>query len=185
MNEEKRNLVVEWKIRFNEIIKGRQAKPQERRKRMFDKELIVMSDRKFQNKKEVISYLAELKNGCVGDPAGYRKDVFARENAIATYVGFDTAIPHAKSAFVNEPFVLYARLPESIEWGDDGETVSQVFLLGVPKDANGENARLHLQIIAALTKRLMHESFRRTLNEAGTKEEIYQLFTNLEKEIML
>ena len=171
MNEEKRNLVVEWKIRFNEIIKGRQAKPQERRKRMFDK--------------EVISYLAELKNGCVGDPAGYRKDVFARENAIATYVGFDTAIPHAKSAFVNEPFVLYARLPESIEWGDDGETVSQVFLLGVPKDANGENARLHLQIIAALTKRLMHESFRRTLNEAGTKEEIYQLFTNLEKEIML
>ncbi len=150
---------------------------------VFDKDLIVLMDQTFENKGHVISYLSHLANPNVDDAEKYQEDVFAREAAIATFIGFGTAMPHAKSTAANKPFVIYARLKEPVQWGDENEFATQLFMIGVPHDASGKNARLHLQIIAALSRSLIHESFRRRLDEAQSQEAIFALLKEIEEEI--
>lgn len=148
---------------------------------MFDKNLIVLTGEKFEDQKDVISYLSELNNPYLKDASAYRQDVLERENEVSTFVGYNTAIPHAKSEAVREPFVICAKLENSVSW--NGEDAKQIFMLGVPKDANGENAMLHLKILCELSKNLMRENFRDALDQAQSSDEIYNLVRHIEEEI--
>lgn len=149
---------------------------------MFDKRLIVMQERTFQSKDEVLEYLTHLENDKVSDADGYAKDVREREATFATYTIDGVAIPHAKSENVTEPFIVYARLNQAVHWGDDeGEDAVQVFLLGVPKSGNN----LHLELLTRLSKKLIHEDFRNSLASAPNTEEIYQLLKKFEEEMSI
>ena len=152
---------------------------------MFEKELIIMPDRKFGSKEEVIRYLTHLDNSRVLDADAYEKAVLEREAAFVTYVGYGIGMPHAKTEAVAEPFAVYARLANEVQWGEDeGETVSQIFLLGVPagKNTDASFANLHLKMLAMLSRHLMHEDFRNRLENAADAEEIYQILKNLKEE---
>lgn len=37
------------------------------------------------------------------------------ENTISTFIGYDTAIPHAKTDTVKTPFVAYAKLSHAMD----------------------------------------------------------------------
>lgn len=152
---------------------------------MFDKQLIVMPDQTFQSKEEVLDYLTHLDNSRVADQDGYAKDVKEREATFATYIFEGIAIPHAKTDYVKEPFVAYARLREKVRWGDEeGEDADQVFLLGVPKTSKDNAfANLHLQILTSLSKKLVHEDFRESLKNASSADEIYDLLKKFEEEM--
>ena len=66
-------------------------------------------------------------------------------------------------------------------FGEEGEDARVVFLIGVPQAGNGEqNNNLHLKILAALSKKLIHDSFRQSLSEAQTVQEVYQLLQEIE-----
>lgn len=149
---------------------------------MFEKNLTIITDKKFKNKNEVISYLANLKNQNVIVPSDYEKDVLERESVVSTYIGFGVAIPHAKSNSLKAPFVIYAKFTEGVIWDESDEKVNQVFMIGVPKSENGqdENSRLHLKILSELSKSLMRPAFRDELIQAK-EEEVFQLLKTIEE----
>ena len=95
-----------------------------------------------------------------------------------------SAIPHAKSSAVETPFVSFARLKAPVPWGTEpGEDARMVFLIGVPEAAGGTDTNLHLKILAALSKKLMHASFRHRLEEASSTKELYQILQEIEEEL--
>ncbi|MDN4594030.1 PTS sugar transporter subunit IIA [Polycladomyces subterraneus] len=123
-------------------------------------------------REEVIQQLSDRlkQQGVITDVEGYLQDVEEREKMGSTAIGFDVAIPHAKSASVTQPAVAFARLSESIYWNaDQADTVRLVFLIAVPQEQAGNE---HLQILAALSRKLMHAEVRDRLMQAETKEQI-------------
>jgi mannitol/fructose-specific phosphotransferase system IIA component (Ntr-type) len=134
---------------------------------MFEKNLTIITDRKFKDKNEVISYLANLNNQNVIVPSNYEKDVLERESVVSTYVGFGVAIPHAKSLSLKSPFVIYAKFEEGVKWDESDEKVNQVFMIGVPK--------------SEISKSLMRSSFRDELIQAKNEEEVYKLLKTIEE----
>ena len=151
---------------------------------MIDRHLIVMPEQSFHSKDEVLEYLTHLDNDRVIDPDGYAKDVSEREETFATYIMDGIAIPHAKTAYVSDPFVVYAKLKEKVHWGtEEGEDADQVFLLGVPKNGkDNQFANLHLEILNRLSRQLMHDDFRASLAAASDIEEIYRLLKKTEED---
>ncbi|MBP3817326.1 MAG: PTS sugar transporter subunit IIA [Butyrivibrio sp.] len=152
---------------------------------MFDKKLIVMPDVEFETKEDVIHFLTHLDNNKVSDMDGFEKEVLERESTFVTYVGYDIGMPHARTNHSTEPFVVYARLKNRVHWGEnDGEDVSQVFLLGVPQlnDSDHSFANLHLKVLAMLSRNLMHDDFRESLNKAANTDDIYNLLINMKED---
>ena len=153
---------------------------------MIRKELIIMADKDFETKEEVIHYLTHIDNKKVVDKHGFEKDVLEREASFVTYIGYEIGIPHARTAYVTEPFVVYLRLKKPVHWGrDDKENVNHLFLLGVPQNNKEDysNANLHLRILVALSKNLMHDDFRERLFQAKNQDEIYDLLEKVKEEI--
>jgi PTS system fructose-specific IIA component/PTS system nitrogen regulatory IIA component len=74
---------------------------------------------------------------------------------------------------VKETTVAFGRLTNYLDWQSlDGQEVGLVFLLAVPEECKGDQ---HLKIIASLSRKLIHQDFRETLQNAKTKEEIVNL----------
>ena len=55
-----------------------------------------------------------------------------------------------------------------------------VFLIGVPKVGGAANNNLHLKILAALSKKLIHDEFRAQLSTANSTKDIYALLQEIE-----
>ena len=55
-----------------------------------------------------------------------------------------------------------------------------VFLIGVPKVGGAANNNLHLKILAALSKKLIHDEFRAQLYAAASVKDIYALLQEIE-----
>jgi len=109
------------------------------------------------------------------DWQGYEKDVLFRESQASTAVGFMTATPHAKSASVKVPSLAFMRLKQPMQW-DDNEKVSLVFQVAVPAQGQGDR---HLEILAALFRKLIHDDFREDLMRADTIEKVLELVGEL------
>jgi fructose PTS system EIIA component len=131
------------------------------------------------SKEEVITRMTEgLKlAGSVSDGAQYISDVLTREAAGSTGIGFEVAIPHGKSSGVVKPGLAVARMAGPTDWDSLDETpVSIVFLIAVPKENVGNE---HLQILVALSRKLIHDDFRKALLNAGSKQEIMDILKNM------
>ncbi|UFJ42652.1 fructose PTS transporter subunit IIA [Brevibacillus humidisoli] len=113
------------------------------------------------------------QTGFVADLTAYVEAVEAREETGSTGIGFGVAIPHGKSAGVGRAGLAFARLTKPIDWDSlDGKPVTLVFMIAVPENQAGNE---HLQILAALSRKLMHEPFREQLSSAASSAEIIQL----------
>ncbi len=124
-----------------------------------------------QNTKEgVIEHLAGLakKEGRVDKPEKFVKAALKREKEYSTGMGFGIAIPHGKTSAVKEAFLCFGKV-ESVDWNSlDKKPVNMVFMIGVPEEAG--NA--HLKILAAISRKLMKEEFRDSLNKIESPEEM-------------
>jgi PTS family fructose porter, IIA component len=151
---------------------------------VFDEKQIVFLEESFTAKEDVIRCLTHLENSRIVDADRYEQAVLEREASFATYTIDGVAMPHAKSEGVGEAFVTFARLNVPVPWGaEPGEDARIVFLIGVPQAADGEqNNNLHLKILAALSKKLIHESFRQKLSDARSETEVYQLLQEIEED---
>ncbi|SHE24394.1 MULTISPECIES: PTS sugar transporter subunit IIA [Actinomyces] len=148
---------------------------------MFEKELIVFSDTEYASKDAVIEGMAELVANKVDSVEGFANAVKEREAAFCTYIDHGVAIPHGKTDIVKSPFVIYQRLGKGVTWGEDGEVATHVFMIGVPEAAAGN---LHLRILAELSKGLVREAFRDRLLGTDSKEEVFEILKDVEKEIV-
>lgn len=130
-------------------------------------------------KQEAIEALATLllNQNIIDDFQGFLSDIYEREAIFSTGIGFEIAIPHAKSKHVKKPSVAFARSDEGV-WFDamDGKDAKLFFMIAMPED--GTNA--HLKVLAMLSRKLMHEHFRDALKEAKTKQEALTLLGTMD-----
>jgi fructose-specific phosphotransferase system IIA component len=133
---------------------------------------------KAKTKQDAIEELATLllDQDIVDDFKGFLDDIYAREAIFSTGIGYGIAIPHAKSKHVKKPSVAFARSDEGV-WFDamDSKNANLFFMIAMPED--GTNA--HLKVLAMLSRKLMHESFREALLEAKTNEEALALLETM------
>ncbi|WP_223066703.1 PTS sugar transporter subunit IIA [Paenibacillus caui] len=131
------------------------------------------------SKEDIIRQMAAgfKEAGVVEDTEKYVQAVLAREQSSSTGIGFGVAIPHGKSAGVVKAGLAFAKLAEPAEWQSlDEQPVSIVFMIAVP-EANVGNE--HLQILVALSRKLIHEDFRNKLLHASSAEEVIDTIKNM------
>ena len=114
-------------------------------------------------KEQIIRTLTEClyKAGKVEDAKGFYQDVLEREKISPTYIGYDMGLPHGKTDRVLEPGVCFGRMEKPVVWNEQtGEKADLAILIAVPAEEAGNT---HMKILASLSRRLMHESFRESL----------------------
>ncbi|MBC1798369.1 PTS fructose transporter subunit IIA [Listeria booriae] len=124
-------------------------------------------------KPEVLREFADMAfaNGKVSDATGFYQDLCLREEESTTGFGGGIAIPHAKSAFVNEVGVFVGRGENEVEWDAlDGAPVHCWICLLVPETGGQE----HLRLLSQLSRKLMDPEFVAKLKE-GSEQDILTL----------
>jgi fructose-specific phosphotransferase system IIA component len=125
---------------------------------------LVLLDVTVPDRATVTRMLAErlAAAGRVTDLAGFLEDVQAREAQMATGLPGGIGIPHARSKYVTVPTLGFARVPQGVDFGAEDGPANLIFLIAAP-DGGGSD---HLTILAALARRLVHQSFRDSLLSA-------------------
>lgn len=128
------------------------------------------------DKAAVTAHLADLlvAAGRVTDRETFLADVRAREQLMPTGLEGGIGIPHARSAAVRVPTLVFGRSSAGIDFGAEDGPARIVFLIAAPDDGEGE----HLTVLAALARRLVHQSFREALINAGDSEDVVELIRN-------
>ena len=136
---------------------------------------------KAQSKLEVIDELASLfgKSDIVEDLDKLIRDIKIRESLSTTGIGFNIAIPHAKSKYIKEPAIAFGKSISGIEYDSmDGLDAKLFFLICMPENCGN----MHLKALTQLSRNLIHESFRNALMEADTKEAVLDVLKDIDKE---
>lgn len=135
---------------------------------------LINLELKSTTKDAVIHELANMfqQNNSLIHLEGFIDDIYARESICSTGIGYQIAIPHAKSIHVRVPSVVFGRSDEGIVYDSmDGDVSKLFFMIAMPE----EGINSHLRVLAMLSRRLMHEDFRDALKEAKTKAEVLEL----------
>ncbi|WP_024287026.1 PTS sugar transporter subunit IIA [Cellulomonas sp. KRMCY2] len=120
---------------------------------------IVATDRDDVTR-QLIDLLAAA--GRVTDADGFHADVRAREAQMATGMPGGIGLPHARSEHVTVPSLAVGRVPSGVDFGAPDGPATLIFLIAAPASGDSD----HLKILAALARRLVHESFRTSIKQA-------------------
>jgi PTS system fructose-specific IIA component len=120
---------------------------------------------------QLIALLAAA--GRVTDAEGFHADVRAREAQMATGMPGGVGLPHARSEHVTAPSLAVGKLHDPVDWGAPDGPARLVFLIAAPAGGDAD----HLQILAALARRLVHESFRQSLLDAPDAATVAEIVT--------
>lgn len=140
----------------------------------------MIFDLQSPSKEEALSQMAAklYELGYIDDLDLFKSEIFAREALSSTGIGEGIAIPHAKSKAVKTPVVLFAKSKDGIDFeAIDEAPAHYFFMIAAPE---GEN-NAHLETLAALSKKLMHEETIDALKEAKTAQEVHAAFADEEK----
>jgi PTS system nitrogen regulatory IIA component len=134
-----------------------------------------------QNKEEV---LEELTTALLKYKGNLNKEALVevlleRERLGSTGIGDGIAIPFGKIRDLDELILLFGRSTLGIEFDSmDGRPTHLFFLLIAPENSAG----VHLRALAKISKLLKSAHFRQRLMESGTREEIFQVIQEEDKE---
>ena len=129
------------------------------------------------DKHEVIRALAASSTR----PAGRRtstqlaEDALAREATAATGLNGGIAIPHCRSAGVDTPTLVFARLSPSVDFGAKDGPADLAFLIAAP--AGGDAS--HLKLLAKLARALVKKEFTDSLRAATTPAQVVELVSGV------
>ncbi|UCE50252.1 MAG: PTS sugar transporter subunit IIA [Phycisphaerales bacterium] len=132
-----------------------------------------------QDKEAVITELIDLldASGALMDRDVALDAVLTRERIQSTGTGAGIAIPHGKCTAVKEVVMAIGIAREPIEFESvDGRPVTILFLLVSPVDQTGP----HIQALAAISKLMLNEQFRRQLEQAESVEAVNELLSQQE-----
>lgn len=134
-----------------------------------------------KDKNAVITELVDLldANGLLLDRATALDAVLMREQTKSTGIGSGIAIPHGKCKAVKELVMAIGIAHEPIDFASvDGKPVTIVILLVSPTDQTGP----HIQALARISRLMLDEQFKQSLEKAGSAEEVYALLSSKENE---
>lgn len=132
------------------------------------------------DKSEAIGRLIDLHAavGNIKDKEAFREEILRREELGTTAVGEGIAIPHAKSAAVEEPGLAAMTVPDGVDYGaPDGKPSDILFMIAAPLDGD-----LHLEVLSRLMTLLMDEKLRAQLKAAKTPDEFLSAIDRMESE---
>lgn len=144
---------------------------------LFDESTITL-DLKGTTKDEIIDEMVTLldQGGVLADKEAYKKEIYAREAQSSTGLGFDIAIPHAKTAAVNTPRVAFGKSADGFDFAsEDGEKAHLIFMIA----ATDTDSNLHLQALATLSRNLIKAPFREKLLAAQSSAEVMQVLKEI------
>ena len=131
-----------------------------------------------KSKDEVLNELVSLleKTGQVTDREEFLQVIREREELGSTGIGYNIAIPHARSKAIKSLVGVFGISKEGIDFDAlDKEPVHLFFLLGAPQNASGE----YLKALAIISRFLRRKKVRQDLMETETTEEVEKI---IEKE---
>ena len=133
----------------------------------------VVLDLAAPDRHEATRILAQtlVETGRCTDLEAFLADVRAREEKMATGLAGGIGIPHARSAAITEPSLVFGRPAEGIDWGAKDGPAQVVFLIAAP-EAGGD---AHMQMLPKLARALMKKDFMAALREARTEREVVDL----------
>lgn len=117
----------------------------------------------------VLKALATMayQNGYVSDRNAFLQVLLLREKLHSTGFGSGIAVPHGKSVAVKQPFVLFARQVEGVDWhASDDEAVTCWICLGVPQEGEDEQVK----VIGSLCRKIIHDDFISQLKRGDTDQ---------------
>jgi PTS system fructose-specific IIA component len=125
---------------------------------------LVLLDLQASDRHDATRQLAErlAQDGRVTDLVGFLADVRAREAQMPTGLEGGIGIPHARSAHVTEPSLGFARSDVGVDFGAADGPAHLIFLIAAPEGGGSE----HMNILASLARRLIHQSFKDSLRAA-------------------
>jgi PTS system fructose-specific IIC component len=142
---------------------------------------IMLMDLQSTTKNAVIDeMIASLeKHHVINNADQFKEAILKREEQSTTGLGNGIAMPHAKTAAVNEATVLFAKSNKGVDYESlDGEPTYLFFMIAVPDGAYDT----HLQALAALSRSLLDETFIEGLKSAKTPDEVVNIFRKREEE---
>jgi len=134
-----------------------------------------------KDKNAVITELVDLldANRLLQDRNAALEAVFVREQTRSTGIGSGIAIPHGKCKGVRELVIAIGIAHEPIDFESvDGKPVKIIILLVSPIDQTGP----HIQALAQISRLMLDEQFRQSLEKAGSAEDVYDLLNSKENE---
>ena len=134
-----------------------------------------------KEKESVIRELVELldANGLLLDKDVVLEAVFTREQTRSTGIGSGIAIPHGKCKAVKELVMALGVAGEPIDFASvDGQPATIIILLVSPADQTGP----HIQALARISRLMLDEQFRQSIERATSAEETFELLNNKENE---
>jgi PTS system fructose-specific IIC component len=112
-----------------------------------------------------------VATGRCTDLDAFLADVRERETKMATGLPGGIGIPHARSAAITEPSLVFGRSTDGIDWGAKDGPATLVFLIAAPE--SGGDA--HMQMLPKLARALMKSEFKQALSQATSEDEVVRL----------
>ncbi|EWT03353.1 PTS lactose transporter subunit IIC [Intrasporangium oryzae NRRL B-24470] len=112
-----------------------------------------------------------VASGRCTDLTTFLDDVRKREETMATGLPGGIGIPHARSAAITEPSLVFGRSATGIDWGAKDGPATLVFLIAAP-ESGGE---AHMQMLPKLARALMKKDFKAALAAATTEAEVVRI----------
>lgn len=134
---------------------------------------------KGKDKNSVITELVDLlnTNKLLTDRNTALEAVLIREQTRSTGIGSGIAIPHGKCKAVKEMVMAIGITGEPIDFDSiDGKPVRIIILLVSPSDQAGP----HIQALAKISRLMLDEKFKQSLENAKSPAELYELFNSKE-----
>jgi len=134
-----------------------------------------------RDKEAAITELIDLLDagGALTDRDVALDAVLTRERIQSTGIGAGIAIPHGKCTAVKEVVMAIGIAREPIEFESiDGRPVTIIFLLVSPVDLTGS----HIQALAAISRLMLKEQFKRKLEQAESVQDVDELLSNQDGE---
>lgn len=144
---------------------------------------MILEDLDPGSKEHMLQQLIQplVAQGYIDQGTDFLNRLMERESMISTAVGNGIALPHIRNPreYTNAvPAVVVGRCREGVDFNSlDGSPTYLFFLIF------STNITVHLRITSRINRILLNKTLIRQLMEAKTKEEIFTLLTNEDKEI--
>lgn len=126
-----------------------------------------------KDKADLIEQLAQLLAGADDDIAIVRDALAARERLGATSLGQGVAIPHGRSADIDNARAAFVRLARPIEFGaSDGQPVDLVAALIVPAHFTDQHLQLLASLAELVSKPMLTAALRAATDDAALRAEL-------------